>query len=101
MAKKSIIERNRRRQRVVKRYSKRRLALQQQMHNKALSVEERFQIAQQIALLPRDSSKTRCHNRCAVTGRGRSVYRYFGLSRIILRELASSGEIPGTVRSSW
>ncbi|MBC6443918.1 MAG: 30S ribosomal protein S14 [Alphaproteobacteria bacterium GM202ARS2] len=101
MAKKSIVERDRRRRRMVKQYRKRRLALQKKMHDKTLSVEERFEIAQKLALLPRDSSKTRCHNRCAVTGRGRSVYRYFGLSRIILRELAATGEIPGTVRSSW
>ena len=101
MAKKSIVQRDLKRRRTVQRYAQKRKMLKKHIQDKKISVEERFQLSLQLASMPRDSSQTRCHNRCVVTGRGRSVYRYFGLSRIILRELAAKGDIPGTIRSSW
>ena len=70
-------------------------------NNKDLAVEERFKATLALAKLPRDSSATRLHNRCLVTGRPRAYYRKFKMSRIALRDLASIGQIPGMVKSSW
>jgi small subunit ribosomal protein S14 len=63
--------------------------------------EERFEATLRLAELPRNSSRTRIRNRCSLTGRPRAYYRKFGLSRIALRDLASEGQIPGVVKSSW
>ena len=66
-----------------------------------LSNEERFKARLALAKLPRNSSPTRLHNRCSVTGRPKGYYRKLKMSRIALRELASAGEIPGMIKSSW
>ena len=101
MAKTSVIQRNLKRVRMNKNHSNKRAELKAIIYNKALSLEDRFQAQLQIAAMPRNSSKTRIRNRCELTGRGRGVYRKFRLSRICLRELASSGMLPGVTKASW
>lgn len=89
MAKKSHIARQQRRERIVAQYAEKRKELKEKGDYAAL------------AKLPRDSSATRLHNRCSMTGRSRSYYRKFGVSRLVFRELALQGKIPGVVKSSW
>ena len=101
MAKTSSIERNKKRERMTKSYAKKRAALKEITKNRELPMEERFAAVVKLAALPRNSSRTRIHNRCALTGRPRAYYRKFKLCRIKLRELASQGHIPGCVKSSW
>ena len=101
MAKKSMIEREAKRQRLVDQYATRRAALKAQVHDKSTSVEDRFKAVLKLAELPRNSSATRLHNRCQLTGRPHAYYRKLKVSRIMLRELGSNGEIPGLVKSSW
>lgn len=101
MAKKSLIERNNKRLRMAERYRDRRETLKEAAKDDSLSPEERFAARIALAALPRNSSSTRVRLRCTLTGRPRGNYRKFGLSRIALRELASSGQIPGMVKSSW
>ena len=101
MAKKSAIEKNNRRKRLVKRYAAKRKALLDTANNRELPIEERFQARLRLAKLPRNSAKVRVRNRCGITGRPRSYHRKFEMSRISLRELASEGLIPGAVKSSW
>ena len=100
MAKKSMIEREKKRQKVVAKYADKRQALIEQFEN-AASQAERVEIHRQIQQLPRNSSRTRLHNRCWVTGRPRGVYKDFGLSRNVLRDWAHQGLLPGVVKSSW
>ena len=101
MAKKSSIENNRRRARLVKRFAGRRMRLLKVANDQSLSMEERFDARLKLAQLPRNSSATRVRNRCEITGRPRAYYRKLGMSRIALRELGSKGLIPGLVKSSW
>ena len=101
MAKTSMIERQKKRQALVAKYAGRRAALKETAKNEALPMEERFKARLKLAELPRNSSATRLHNRCEVTGRPRSYYRKLRMSRIALRDLASKGQIPGMVKSSW
>ncbi len=101
MAKKAMIERERKRQRLVKRYAAKREALKAIANNPDLPMEERFKARLKLAKLPRNSSPTRLRNRCQLTGRPRAYYRKFKISRIALRELGSSGQIPGVTKSSW
>ena len=101
MAKKSSIEKNNRRARMAKQYAGKRAKLKEMAVDTKLSPEERFGARIKLAELPRNSSPTRIRNRCELTGRPRAVYRKFKLSRIALRELASSGALPGVVKSSW
>jgi len=101
MAKTSAIQKNKKRERLAKQYEARRARLKAVADNEGLPMEERFAARLKLAELPRNSSKTRIRNRCELTGRPRSVYRKFKLSRIALRELASTGQIPGVVKSSW
>ncbi|MBY0292071.1 MAG: 30S ribosomal protein S14 [Alphaproteobacteria bacterium] len=101
MAKVSSIEKNLRRQRMVKHYAGRRERLKDIATNDALPPEERFKARLKLAALPRNSSPCRVRSRCELTGRPRAVYRKFKLSRIALRELASAGLIPGMTKSSW
>ena len=89
MARRSLIARQKRREMLVKKYQQKRIQLKKEGNYEAL------------AKLPRDSSATRLHNRCNVTGRARSYYRKFGVSRLVFRELALQGKIPGIVKSSW
>jgi small subunit ribosomal protein S14 len=101
MAKKSSIEKNKRRERLAKQYLARRNRLKAIAVNEDLPMEERFAARLKLAELPRNSAKVRIRNRCEITGRPRAVYRKFKLSRIALRDLASTGQIPGMVKSSW
>jgi small subunit ribosomal protein S14 len=101
MAKTSSIEKNLRRERMVKQYANRRTRLKDIANNEALPSDERFKARLKLAELPRNSSSTRVRSRCELTGRPRAVYRKFKLSRIALRELASAGLIPGMTKSSW
>lgn len=100
MAKKSMIEREKRRQKLVDKYAQKREALQEQFAQ-ATSQQEKLEIHRQIQQLPRNSAPTRLRNRCWVTGRPRGYYRDFGLSRHVLREMAHQGLLPGVVKSSW
>ncbi len=101
MAKKSAIERNEKRKRLVARYAARREALKAIIANDELSPEERFKARLKLADLPRNSAPGRVRNRCEITGRPRGYYRKMRMSRIALRELGSQGFIPGLVKSSW
>jgi len=101
MAKKSAIEKNQKRRRMVEKYAAKRSELKAISKNEELPQEERFAARLKLAGLPRNSSKTRVRNRCELTGRPRGVYRKLKLSRIGLRDMASNGQIPGMVKSSW
>ena len=101
MAKKSSIEKNKRRRRLVAKFAAQREALRETANDSALPQEERFAARLKLAGLPRNSAKGRIRNRCDITGRPRGFYRKFRMSRIALRELASAGYIPGVVKSSW
>ena len=101
MAKKSMIAREAKRQELVDKFAAKRAALKEIAANEDLSMEERFKARLKLAKLPRNSSATRLHNRCKVTGRPKAYYRKLQMSRIALRDLASKGEIPGMVKSSW
>jgi small subunit ribosomal protein S14 len=101
MAKTSSIERNKKRERLSKKFAARRAKLRAAALNESLPLEERFAARLKLAQLPRNSSATRIRNRCELTGRPRAFYRKLKLSRIALRDLASKGQIPGMVKSSW
>jgi small subunit ribosomal protein S14 len=101
MAKKSSVEKNKRRERLVKQYAGKRAKLKAIADNKQLPMEERFAARLKLAELPRNSAPSRVRLRCELTGRPRGNYRKFKLSRIALRDLASNGQIPGMVKSSW
>lgn len=101
MAKTSSIEKNRKRRKMVVQYADRRAELKRIARDESISLEERFQARLKLAELPRNSSAVRIRNRCEVTGRPRGFYRKLRVSRIALRELGSSGLIPGLVKSSW
>jgi small subunit ribosomal protein S14 len=101
MAKKSAVNRNQMVKRLVKQYESKRANLKAIANDEARPLEERFDARLKLAELPRNSSKTRIRNRCELTGRPRAYYRKLGLSRIMLRELGSTGQIPGLVKSSW
>ena len=96
-----MIEREIKRKKLAKRYAGKRAELKAVIRDQNIPAEERFQAVLKLAELPRNSSKTRQRNRCALTGRPRSYYRKFNLSRIALRDLASRGELPGVTKSSW
>ena len=101
MAKVSATERNKKRVRMVKKFAGKRERLKTAARDKNASMEERFEAQLKLAKLPRNSAKNRIRNRCGLTGRPRGVYRKFQLSRISLRDLASQGQIPGVIKSSW
>jgi small subunit ribosomal protein S14 len=101
MAKTSSVNKNRKRAQLVKRMSAKRQRLKAIAEDRSLPPEERFAARLKLAEMPRNSSATRIRNRCELTGRPRGFYRKFKLSRIALRELASAGQIPGMVKSSW
>lgn len=101
MAKVSMVERDRKRKRMVAKYAEKRAQLKALANDENLSMEERFKARLKLAKLPRNSSPTRVRNRCEVSGRPRAYYRKLKMSRIALRDLASQGEIPGMVKSSW
>jgi len=101
MAKKSSIEKNNRRRKMVKLAAGRRARLKAIARDKDKPMEDRFAAALKLAELPRNSSATRIRNRCEITGRPRGFYRKLKMSRVALRELGSKGLIPGLVKSSW
>jgi len=101
MAKKSMIAREKKRQLLVEKYATRRAELKAAASDQSKPMEERFKARLKLAKLPRNSSATRLHNRCQLTGRPHAYYRKLKVSRIALRELASNGQAPGFVKSSW
>lgn len=101
MAKKSMVAREVKRQKLVDKFAGKRASLKAIIENQDLPMEERFAATLKLAELPRNSSAVRLHNRCQLTGRPHAYYRKLKLSRIMLRELASFGQIPGMVKSSW
>jgi small subunit ribosomal protein S14 len=101
MAKTSMVQREKRRERTVKKYATKRAELKELIRSPRTSDEARTEAQVKLQKLPRDASPTRGRNRCQLTGRPRGVYRKFGLARTKLREVANRGEIPGLVKSSW
>jgi len=101
MAKTNMVEREKRRAKIVARYATRRAELKELIRSPKTSQEDRAAAQVKLQKLPRDASPTRGRNRCAITGRSRGVYRKFGLSRVKIREVANRGEIPGLSKASW
>ena len=101
MAKMSSINKNNRRIKLSDKFYKKREKLKKIIMNKQLPLEERFKAQQKLSKLPRNSAKNRVMNRCQITGRPHGVYRKLKISRIALRDMASSGKIPGITKSSW
>ena len=101
MAKKSAIQKDKNRRRLVAAHAAKRTRLKEIADNRDLPMEERFNARLKLAEMPRNGAKIRIRNRCEVTGRPRAYYRKFKMSRIALRELGSAGQIPGLVKSSW
>ncbi|HEX3970681.1 MAG TPA: 30S ribosomal protein S14 [Stellaceae bacterium] len=101
MAKTSSIDKNRKRSALVKRLAPKRARLKAIAEDKSLPPEDRFNARLKLAEMPRNSSPTRIRNRCELSGRPRAYYRKFKLSRLAFRDLASQGQIPGVVKSSW
>jgi small subunit ribosomal protein S14 len=101
MAKTSMVEREKRRAKIVKKYAAKRAQLKELIRDPKTSPEERAAAQAKLQSQPRDASPARGRNRCAITGRSRGVYRKFGLSRVKIREVANRGEIPGLAKASW
>ena len=101
MAKAAMLEREKKRERLVAKYAAKRAELKEIANDESKPMEERFRARLKLAKLPRNSSATRLHNRCQVSGRPKAYYRKLKMSRIALRDLASFGQIPGMVKSSW
>ncbi|WP_136439824.1 30S ribosomal protein S14 [Pacificoceanicola onchidii] len=101
MAKKSMIEREKKRQRLVEKYAAKRAELKEIANDESKPMEERFKARLKLAKLPRNSAPSRLHNRCQLTGRPHAYYRKLKISRIALRDLGSNGQLPGVVKSSW
>jgi small subunit ribosomal protein S14 len=101
MAKTSMVEREKRRAKIVKKYAAKRAQLKELIRDPKTSPEERAAAQVKLQSQPRDASPARGRNRCAITGRSRGVYRKFGLSRVKIREVANRGEIPGLSKASW
>ena len=101
MTRLSLIQRNLKRVKLVNKFSKRRKILKKILMNKKTTPENRIEALNKLSRLPNNSSPCRLRNRCIITGRPRGVYRKFGLSRIKIRELSMSGNLPGMIKSSW
>jgi small subunit ribosomal protein S14 len=101
MAKSSAVERNKKRERLTARDASKRAELKALIHNRDIEPEDRYEAVMKLAKLSRNGSKVRVHNRCELTGRPHSVYRKFKLGRVVLRDLANQGQIPGMCKSSW
>ncbi len=101
MAKSSMVNREIKRIRLVKKYAVKRKELKAKVKNMSLSEEERKEARKKLNMLPRDSNPARIRNRCNITGRPHGYYRKFGLGRNKLREAAMRGDIPGLVKASW
>ena len=101
MAKLSSINKNKKRIKLSNKFYQKRMKLKKIIMDKKISLEERFKAQQKLSKLPRNSAKIRVMNRCEITGRPHGVYRKLKISRIALRDMASSGKIPGITKSSW
>ena len=101
MAKKAMVEREKKRQRLVEKYAAKRAALKEIISDESKPMEERFRASLKLAEMQRNSSATSLHNRCQLTGRPHAYYRKLKVSRIALRDLGSAGLMPGVVKSSW
>ena len=101
MAKKSIVNRNKKRIALNLKFENKRRKLKKIVLDRKLSLEERFKAQMKLSKLPRNSSKTRVKNRCEITGRSHGVYRKLKISRITLRQLSLAGKVPGMIKSSW
>lgn len=101
MAKTSLIEREKKRRNLVKKYESKRAGLEALIDDQSLPEEERYAARLKLQALPRNANPTRLRNRCKLTGRPRGTFRKFGLARNKLREVAMRGEIPGMVKASW
>ena len=101
MAKKSAIQKDKNRRKLVAQHAAKRARLKAIADNRDLPMEDRFQARLKLAEMPRNGAKIRIRNRCEVTGRPRAFYRKFKMSRIALRDLGSTGQVPGLVKSSW
>ena len=101
MAKTSMIEREKRREKLVKQHAAKRAKLKETIRSPKSTDAEREEAQRKLAALPRDSAASRGRNRCAITGRPRGVYRKFGLARTKLREATVRGDIPGLGKASW
>lgn len=95
-----MIERNRKRYKLVSKFKEKRNSLNNDM-KQCVSLEEKLQIAFKFQQLPKNSSKVRLHNRCSITGRPKGFFRHFGVSRLVLREMVHSGVLPGIRKASW
>ena len=101
MAKLSQVLRDKRREKLIQKYAERRAELRKRLNDANVSIEEKMEIQEQFAKLPRNSCPTRLNRRCLISGRSRGYYRKFRISRIALRELALKGHLPGVRKSSW
>ncbi len=101
MAKTNMVEREKRRAKIVKQYAAKRAQLKELIRSPNTSPEDREKAQAKLQQQPRDASSSRLRNRCAITGRPRGVYRKFGISRVKIREAANRGEIPGLAKASW
>ncbi len=101
MAKKSAVQKNLKRMKLVNRYEKKRIKLKKIIMNKKLELAERFAAQLKLDKLPKNSSRVRIRNRCGISGRPHGYYRKLKISRIALRDMASAGKIPGIIKSSW
>ena len=101
MAKTNMVEREKRRARIAKKYAAKRAQLKELIRSPRTSADDRAAAQVKLQSMPRDASPSRQRKRCAITGRSRGVYRKFGLSRVKIREVANRGEIPGLAKASW
>ena len=101
MAKKSAVQKNLKRMKMVNKFEKKRMMLKKIIMNKKLELAERFAAQLKLDKLPKNSSRVRIRNRCGISGRPHGYYRKLKISRIALRDMASSGKIPGIIKSSW
>ena len=101
MARKSVLIRNENRRKLIVRYAARRTELRKILKDPHASSEDKMKAQENMQKLPRDSCAVRYRNRCKITGRSRGVYRRFGISRSVLRELVLNGDVPGVTKSSW
>lgn len=101
MAKKSAVEKNKKRRKLAAKYAEKRARLKEMAVDESLSDQERFSARLKLAKLPRNSAPSRIRNRCEVSGRPRGYYRKLKMSRVALRELGNQGKVPGLVKSSW
>jgi small subunit ribosomal protein S14 len=101
MAKLSQILRDRKREKLIEKHAAKRRELRKRLKDATVSIDEKLEVQQKFAKLPRNSCSTRLNRRCRISGRSRSYYRKFGISRIALRDLALKGQLPGVRKSSW